>query len=351
MRMGLLDSDFVREGIVRQPAACEDGQRVPARAGTFEWWYFDFHLDDGTIVVVNFLTKPMSRVGEGIRPHVKITVTSPDGRERRVENWVGEGAFRASAETCDVVMGESTVSGDLHHYEVHAVAEDVVVDFAMDGIAPPWRPGCGKMYYGEDETSFFGWMVPVPFGRVKGRLTTGGLTREVAGTGYHDHNYGNVAMSELVESWWWSRTQLGEYTIIAVELIASAKYGGVKSPLFMLAKGDWMLTDDGSRMILHRHNAFIHPKSRKKVENRLVFDYRDDALQVALELQRKSDIYALDLLDYFPRWKAAAARLMGIRPWYLRFRGAARLDVTRNGQHEHLEGESVYELMAFGSTV
>jgi len=131
------------------------------------------------------------------------------------------------------------------------------------------------------------------------------------------------------------------------ELVGSPRYGGVRCPLFMLAKGDRLLTDDGSRMVLHRHNAFIHPLSRKRVEARLVWDYRDPDLRLQLELERRRDLYALDLLDYFPAWKAKAARLMNIRPWYLRFLGTARLDLDMGGVREHLEADSVYELMAF----
>jgi len=201
---------------------------------------------------------------------------------------------------------------------------------------------------GADESGFFGWMVPVPHGTVTGRLAADAVVREIAGTGYHDHNYGNVIMSEVCDSWWWSRTQVGGYTVIAVELVGTARHGGVRLPLFLLAKGDRILTDDGSRMVLHRHNAFIHAASRKKVEARLVFEYRDPGLHMALELERQKDIYALDLLTYFPAWKAAAARLLGIRPWYLRFQGAARLDIEAGRAREHHEAESVYELMAFG---
>ena len=137
MRLGDRDADFARDGLDRVPAPREDGRRVPLEPGTFEWWYFDFHGEDGTLVVVNFLTKPMSRIRQGIRPHVKITVTRPDGSERRVEDWVPADAFRASEDTCDVTLGASFVRGDLRRYVLHAEAEGVVVDLDLEGVAPP----------------------------------------------------------------------------------------------------------------------------------------------------------------------------------------------------------------------
>ena len=348
MRVCLLDEDFAREGLSRQdPSPREDGRRVPVRPGTFEWWYLDAHLDDGTVVVVNFLTKPMSRIRGGAAPHVKITVTAPDGSERRVEDWVPPGRFRASEDACDVAIGNSTFRGDLRRYEVHAEAGEVVADLALEGVVPPWRPGTGKMIFGEDPGAFFGWMVAVPFGRVSGRLSIGGVAREVSGTGYHDHNYGTVVMSDVCDGWWWSRTQAGDCTVIAVELAGARRYGGTRVPLFLLARGGRHLTDDGSRMALERHDVFVHGPSGKRVEGRLVFRYRDDALDLALELARRKDLYALDLLTYLPAWKAVAARLLGVRPWYLRFLGAARLDLRAGGVAEHRETESVYELMSF----
>jgi len=36
----------------------EDGMRTTGKRGTFEWWYFDAHLDDGLKVVIVFFTKP-----------------------------------------------------------------------------------------------------------------------------------------------------------------------------------------------------------------------------------------------------------------------------------------------------
>jgi hypothetical protein len=38
----------------------EDGMRIGGSPGTYEWWYFDAHLDDGAKLVVVFLTKQFS---------------------------------------------------------------------------------------------------------------------------------------------------------------------------------------------------------------------------------------------------------------------------------------------------
>ena len=47
-------ADFAALGIGQKIAIWEDGRRTPKSADTFEWWYFDGLLDDGTVVVVWF---------------------------------------------------------------------------------------------------------------------------------------------------------------------------------------------------------------------------------------------------------------------------------------------------------
>jgi hypothetical protein len=46
------EADYRRLGITRglvEP--WEDGARTDNRRGTYEWWYFDAHLDDGAKLV------------------------------------------------------------------------------------------------------------------------------------------------------------------------------------------------------------------------------------------------------------------------------------------------------------
>jgi hypothetical protein len=47
-------ADYATLGIGQKIAIWEDGRRTPKSADTFEWWYFDGLLDDGTVVVVWF---------------------------------------------------------------------------------------------------------------------------------------------------------------------------------------------------------------------------------------------------------------------------------------------------------
>src|SRR3954462_13311559 len=57
--------DYTALNIAQQPIARrEDGMRTTGEKDSYEWWYFDAHLDDGSSLVVVFYTKPFI---EGVR--------------------------------------------------------------------------------------------------------------------------------------------------------------------------------------------------------------------------------------------------------------------------------------------
>jgi hypothetical protein len=78
--------DYIALGIVPQPIARrEDGMRTTGEKDTYEWWYFDTHLDDGSSLVVVFYTKPfIEGVGKGLAPYVSVELDRPDGSHRQV---------------------------------------------------------------------------------------------------------------------------------------------------------------------------------------------------------------------------------------------------------------------------
>ena len=64
--------EFARLGLSpSRIEAWEDGARTDGGRGTYEWWYFDFSLDDGSTLVIVFLTKDLTRPGAArARGHV-----------------------------------------------------------------------------------------------------------------------------------------------------------------------------------------------------------------------------------------------------------------------------------------
>src|SRR5215204_7015942 len=79
-RLGSTPEDYARFGIERgaiKPR--EDGLRTDGGPGTYEWWYFDAHLDDGAKLVVVFLTKNFTDISKPLAPMIRIDLDLPDG--------------------------------------------------------------------------------------------------------------------------------------------------------------------------------------------------------------------------------------------------------------------------------
>jgi hypothetical protein len=66
--------------------------------------------------------------------------------------------------------------------------------------------------------------VEVPNGTVTGTITYDGQTVNVTGSGYHDHNWGNIDLTAIFKYWWWSRLKVDDYTIIASSVRHKHKY-------------------------------------------------------------------------------------------------------------------------------
>ena len=72
---------------------------------------------------------------------------------------------------------------------------------------PSYKPGPDDG--SNPEGPYFRWVCAVPNGSLSGTVTLDSVTHEVTGSGYHDHNWGNVPMSVLVKDWHWARGEAG----------------------------------------------------------------------------------------------------------------------------------------------
>ena len=212
-RIAANPADYQRYGIAKgEIAAWEDGFRTrPGGPGTFEWWYFDAVLDDGSTLVINFMVKDI-RGGRGIKqpasPVVTFQLDRPDGTH--VERTLhAHDDFAFAADRCDVRVGANTFAGDLHTYRIQVDLDAVTADVALTGQVPSWRPETGHILFGDDRPHLFAWLPSVPLGTVHATLTVDGETRTLTGTGYHDHNWGDAAMPQQIHHWYWARAEAG----------------------------------------------------------------------------------------------------------------------------------------------
>lgn len=338
---------IAQEGLSETIKPWEDGIREKTGKGCFEWWYFDAHLNDETTVVVVFMTKPiMERTGP-LKPGLSITITPPGGKKLIQFPTFPQKVFSASIDFCNVKIGENWAkfigTGEKGwRYQIHAEADGLGADLLFDGLVPPWRPGAGKSYF-ENYDHYFAWLPAVPYGSVKGKLTYGGNTYEVTGTGYHDHNWGNVGLDKVLDRWYWARAHIGDYTLIFVKQIAQEKYGSMRMPVFMLMKDGELLTGDGSALVMKGDDFVQHPEGHS-YPRKIDFYWNKDGNKVHIALRNPKVIEAVTLLGSIPMWKRKLIRLFA-NPYYFRFQADMGLTVDFEGIHDHLDGEVLYELM------
>ena len=340
-------SEFLkREGLTETVQIWEDGRRAPTHRGTFEWWYFDAHFNDQTTAVIVYATKPIINPAVPLTPNLSLTITRPDGTKAVEYAFPPAEQFSALSEVCDVRIGSSWVKqtgfGPCWTFSLHAKTNSLDANLTFSGLVPPWRPGGGKSFFGDLE-HYFAWLPSIPYGTVEGALTYDGQTRTVRGNGYHDHNWGNVALPSVLDHWYWGRAHVGDYTLIFVEQIASKKYGSTRIPVFLLAKGDKVLVDDARYPTMQLRDFTRHSGGRE-YPREVDFTWRRDQDQVRLGLSKQKLIEGVSLLGALPPAKRSLARLFA-NPYYFRFNTELDLKIDLGNLHDSIRGPALYEIM------
>jgi hypothetical protein len=309
-------ADYATLGIGQKIAIWEDGRRTPKSADTFEWWYFDGLLDDGTVVVVwfgdNWFFGSHNRA-------VTMELTPPGKPTRRVMRSFEEpGSF--SSESADIKIGPHQFKGDLDTYSIHVDSAEtggIGCELTLRRRVASYRPATGYIEAGK---RFFAWLVPVPEGAVTGTLTADGVTWEVTGSGYHDHNWGNVSPAKLFDSWWWGRGRSGEHTIIASEIHGKSAVGSTNIPLFFIGDEHQVEVNAfGSDVSTIKGDPVRHPDSSHKrpIGSGISFITADGSraeFKISDHLLKSADLVADE--SFVVR---AAAWTLSKHPWYTRF--------------------------------
>jgi hypothetical protein len=343
-------ADYARFGLDPTVVApWEDGARTDNRAGTYEWWYFDAHLEDGATLVVIFMNKDLATPDRPLSPILRLNLDLPDGRSYQTVLPFPAREWSAAADRADVRLGGNRFAGDLHQYRIQARAEEVSVDVILTGRIRPWRPATGHVLFGPQRDRQFAWLPSVPDGTVTGVYTVQGVTRPVTGVGYHDHNWGNIGLTKVIHDWYWARGRAGPYSVIASFITAAKKFDYQTVAVFMLARDGRIVADDASRVRFETDGVYTDDVTGKPVASvtRYVYEHDDDTIVVSFTRDR--DLTRAALAEALTRPKRLAARLARFDGAYLRFSGPMTVTVFDAGvQTEQYTDAAIWELMYFG---
>ena len=342
--------DFARFGIEpRHIDVFEDGMRTRGGPGSYEWWYFDSHLSDGSSLVIVFYTKPQLNPDGDLAPFASVELDRPGQSPIRLEAHVSPDAFSASPDWCDVRVGENTFRGNLHDYDIHFSHDNVTVDVKLRGRVPSWRPSSGHVFFGDHDEHLFAWLVAVPQGEVWVDLNVRGEKEHLDGVGYHDHNWGDVSMAKLINHWYWGRAQAGDYSIVASYIVAEKAYGNAELPIFMLARKGKIIADDARKVSFKLEDQHTDPKSGKPVANVVAYEYDDGPERYRVSYRRSETIVNQKLIETVSGFKRLLAELARFDGAYLRFTGSVQLErFVNGGLVEDVSDAGIWEMMYFG---
>lgn len=335
-----------------QIAPWEDGRRTTGGKGDYEWWYFDSHLEGGASLVIVFYTKPMGKSNGPLAPQATLELNLPDGRQFFEVVEVPPGSFSASEQSCDVRIGPCRFQGNLRDYQIYFESPQVKAAVRLSGNVPAWRPETGHMYFGDRDEALFAWLPSVPEGDVRAEITIGGKTETYAGTGYHDHNWGNAPMQRLMHHWYWGRAKVGPYQVISSYITAEKRYGYTEIPIFMLARDGKVLAGDAQRHLRFSPSGVqIDPRTNKPVHDTLEYLYTDGGERWRVTYRREAVIGGGPMLDRMKGAVRLAAKLSGFDGAYLRFSGTATVEHFTGGRTaDCVSAPAIWELMYFGRT-
>lgn len=195
----------------------------------------------------------------------------------------------------------------------------------------------------------FAWLPSVPNGLASVRYRIGNEEHRAGGSGYHDHNWGDVPMQTLMHNWYWARASVGPYSIIASHITATPAYGYETQIVYMLARVGKIIADDDAKVTFERDRVAIDGKTGKPVADVTRYIYRNAGTRYVVSFKREKTILQAILTDRAPFPKRIIARLVGFDGAYHRFAGKVTIErLEGDARVERFDGHAIWELMYFG---
>ena len=323
------------------PGAHDRARHAITGERPFEWWYFDGHLDNGRAFVGVFFD-PSFTTG---KPGVAFTLYDPDwSKEARLLSLEPE-EMKTSTQDVSVECPAGFVRRlDDDTYHVLWDMEGLRAEFRLTTIAPGWRPSGGDGV-NEDHLDFF-WAVHQARNRVEGTITRNGITEEVTGIGYADHNWGKKALNEITREWIWGRILAGEYTIV----YADVNYydPSINSRPLYIARGSEVIVGSGSPTIMQWDFA-THPVLKRHYPRQVRIRFSQGDITADILIRHKALVEDVDLLSVsglnpITQW---LARTFIARPTYFRIIADYEGAITRGDAMDVISGECMSEVMGF----
>ena len=323
----------------------------PQKGFHYEWWYFQASFTEGYSAVA--ILWPMNYSRPWTRQcTIQLSIYTPEGLHSKHYVFPPRGLFSASRDRCDVRIEGSYTRDTGGGYEVHVEVEGDSIDLVFEPTVPGWKPGTAVNILPFPRFNTMGWLVPVPAARVHGRVTVGGRTVELRnGHGYHDHNWGEAPITNVVDNWHWGHVVSGDLAIVWSDITLQKAWDYDKIYMFLLSRGERLVMESPEIEVSYsrwtRDPAHLHPYPR---HIDVSFGGAGTPARGAFSMDVETVIETQILLEMTGLPKPLIGLVHSTRfarPFY--FRWLSRLEgwVETEGERLPLSGTTIHEQMLF----
>lgn len=180
----------------------------------FEWWYVEATFTEGSAVSGSVSIRGHRSTAE-LRGAIDIVLSPPGGDALRVKR---EDLPIISAGRCAIIAEGFSVERDPEGSElrlrVDTRAGSLALTLLRRSPSVGWVGDGVRFTRGGDRV--FSWAVVMPSAEVVGVLPWSSAT--LAGTGYHDQNWGSVDLSRNMRGWSWVHVGGESYQLVVAEV-------------------------------------------------------------------------------------------------------------------------------------
>ncbi len=214
-----------------EPVTVEDvrphHERPECRSSEFysEWWSFVFVLEDGYGAYAQFIVTNLGP-GDG-KASVRTDLNLPEGIDFHEGADYSEGEWGYDGEGFGLRFGGNSVSGPLDGLVLRLKNNSFEAEYRLKNIFPPWKPGRGRVQYGESAARYYEIQLIAPVARVEGTVRVAGEDepRHVQGLMYVDHSVSTIGMHEQAKRWVRFRAVHPDTALFLTHIQPSDQYG------------------------------------------------------------------------------------------------------------------------------
>lgn len=268
---------------------------------SYEWWYFDASFDNNySMASLWKLSSVKTERGIVNERLVDFSIYNPSGQKIMAKQPFDDSSVSISSEKCDVTMGNNRVYGETSLYNLSYFADGVGGNLVFKSLVQGFRaPPDGTAYFSAEPVRYMGWAIAQPRAVVTGKLFLDGREINVSGTGYHDHNWGNAAINEVYDHWYWGRIFLPRHTLIYSVGQLSEKLGG-KPVCVLLSFEDDKLIDLSGTIIADPGNFKVDDITGIEYPQKLVLKANSEQVKGKIVHNLKNLVESYPLPDGYP---------------------------------------------------